>query len=432
MTDTPPLRVAIAGLGTVGAGTARLLAERASDLEKKCGRALRLGAVSSRDRTKDRGVSLGGIAWHDDAMALARDPNVDVVVELIGGSDGIARTLVEAALANGKHVVTANKALIAHHGAALAALAESKGVALQFEAAVAGGIPIVKAFKEGLAANGIKRVVGILNGTCNYILDQMQQTRRSFGDVLKEAQEKGYAEADPAFDVDGIDTAHKLAILTSLAYGTKPDIASVYIEGIRHITFDDIEYAQELGYRIKLLGIARPTEHGIEQRVHPCMVAASQPLGQIPGVYNAIETEGDFVGNALFEGRGAGAGPTASAVVADLIDIARGHITSPFGVKAAALTAIAPAPIDRHQGAYYMRIQALDKPGVLASVSTVFFEEGVSIESCLQRGHNPGEPVHLAIITHVTRESSMAKALERIAKLANIMESPHMIRIEPL
>lgn len=424
-----PLHIGIAGLGTVGAETARIIQQSAL-LEQRCGRKLTLTAVSARDESRDRGFSMKNVAWHQNAADLASLKDVDVIVELIGGEDGVAKELVETALKNGKHVVTANKALIARHGLALAKTAEKQNVALAFEAAVAGGIPILKSIREGFAANTIKRVTGILNGTCNYILDQMEKTGKDFGGILAEAQKLGYAEADPTFDVDGIDTAHKLAILASLAYGVAPDLDSIHIEGIRNITFADIEYARQLGYRIKLLGTARPTEHGIEQRVHPTMVKETESLARVPDVFNAIALEGDAVGAALLQGRGAGAGPTASAVIADILDIARGNASAPFGVPASALTPLKPAPMETHHGAYYLRLAAIDKPGVLSAVSSSLSKEGISIEQMIQRGHAPGEPVQLVMITHPTVEAHMQAALKRIGELDSITEPPHVIRIK--
>ncbi len=427
-----PLKVGIAGLGTVGASTVKLLLQHAAVLAERCGRPIRVVAVSARDRAKDRGVDLAGIAWHDDALALARDPQVEVVAELIGGSDGIAKSLVEASLDAGKHVVTANKALLAHHGTALARAAEAKGVAIAYEAAVAGGIPIIKSLREGLAGNRIQRVYGILNGTCNYILTTMRQTGREFTDVLAEAQALGYAEADPSFDVDGVDAAHKLAILTSVAFGCEVSFADVHIEGIRHVSAVDIAFAEELGYRIKLLGLARPTEHGIEQRVHTCMVPLGTPIAHVEGVFNAVVTVGDFVGQSVAEGRGAGAGPTASAVVADLIDIARGRVTPTFGVPAAALSRQPASPMARHRGAYYVRLMVLDRPGVIADVAAALRDEQVSMEAMIQRGRAPDETVPVVLTTHETDEAAMLRALARIGKLAAMREPPRMIRIETL
>jgi homoserine dehydrogenase len=426
------LRIGIAGLGIVGAGTVRLLREHGDVLGQRCGRAIEIAAVSARDRTRDRGVDLSGLRWADDAMALARDPGVDVVVELIGGADGIAKQLVEAAIAGGKHVVTANKALLAHHGTALARAAEAAGVALAYEAAVAGGIPIIKALREGLAGNRVERIYGILNGTCNYILTTMRRTGREFADVLAEAQKLGYAEADSSFDVDGIDTAHKLAILTSVAFGCEINFAGVHVEGIRNVSAMDIAYAEELGYRIKLLGSARPTEHGIEQRVHACMVPIGTPIAHVEGVFNAVVTEGDFVGQNVAEGRGAGAGPTASAVVADLVDIARGRMLPTFSVPAAQLRRLPASPMERHRGAYYIRLMVFDRPGVIADVTAVLRDEQVSLESMLQRGRAPDEVVPVVLTTHDTDESAMRRALDRIAALPTVVEPPHMIRIETL
>ncbi|MBF0394954.1 MAG: homoserine dehydrogenase, partial [Alphaproteobacteria bacterium] len=332
-----PLKIAIAGLGTVGAGTVRLLREQADLIERRAGRPIVVTAVSARDKGRDRGVSLDGMAWFDDAATMAAQADAEVVVELIGGADGTARQVCETAIGRGRHVVTANKALLAHRGTELAAAAEERGVVLAYEAAVAGGIPIIKALREGLAGNRLRQVVGILNGTCNYILTTMRETGRDFGAVLAEAQALGYAEADPSFDIDGVDAAHKLAILTSVAFGCPVNFAGIHIEGIRHVSALDIQFAEELGYRIKLLGIARRTEAGIEQRVHPCMVPMSSPIAHVEGVFNAVVAEGDFVGRSFYEGRGAGAGPTASAVAADLIDIAAGRRGPTFGVPASRL-----------------------------------------------------------------------------------------------
>src|SRR5579863_1000935 len=352
----PTLKIAIAGLGTVGAGVVALLRRNSALLERHAGRKLELVAVSARDRSRERAIDLTGVAWHEDAIAMAAQPGVDVVIELIGGSDGVARQVVTTALGHGKTVVTANKALLAHHGTTLARLAEAKGVALGFEAAVAGGIPILKALREGLAANHILRVCGILNGTCNYILSQMRQTGRDFATVLAEAQSLGYAEADPSFDIDGIDAAHKLALLAAVAFGNTVNFAGVHVEGIRHVTALDIAFAHDLGYRIKLLGLARLTEHGLEQRVHPCMVPLAAPLAHVENVFNAVMVEGDFVGRLTLEGRGAGADPTASAVVADLLDIAAGRGAPGFGVPASSLQKRPSAPMARRAGAYYVRL----------------------------------------------------------------------------
>ncbi|WP_374450321.1 homoserine dehydrogenase [Stella sp.] len=426
------LRVGVAGLGTVGAGTLRLLATHADRIAERAGRRLVVTAVSARDRRRDRGVDLAGVRWYQDASALAADPEVDVVVELVGGAEGIARTLVEAAIAAGKPVVTANKALLAVHGTALARRAEAAGVPIAFEAAVAGGIPIVKGLREGLAANALDRVYGILNGTCNYILTTMRREQREFAEVLAEAQRLGYAEADPSFDIDGIDTAHKLAVLTATAFGTEVDFAGVHVEGIRHVSALDIAYADELGFRIKLLGIARRTAHGIEQRVHPCMVPVATPIANVEGVFNAVVAEGDFVGRVVMEGRGAGAGPTASAVVADLVDIARRRSVPTFGRPAALLDPANPAPMERHRGCYYIRLMVVDRPGVIADVTAALRDEDVSMESMLQRGRAPGEAVPVVLTTHETEEARMRRALARVAALGTVLEPPRTIRIEDL
>ena len=383
---TEPLNIAIAGLGTVGAGTVQLLQRQAEYLAVRAGRRLAVAAVSARDKGRDRGADLSGARWYDDAAAMAADPAVDIVVELIGGAEGIGRHVVETALAHKKHVVTANKALMAVHGTALAETADAAGVALAFEAAVAGGIPIIKTLREGLAGNRLSRVYGILNGTTNYILTTMRESGRDFAEVLAEAQQLGYAEADPSFDIDGVDASHKLAILASVAFGRPVDLAGVYCEGIRHVSRLDIEFAEELGYRIKLLGIARLTDHGLEQRVHPCMVRRATPIAAVEGVFNGVVAEGDFVGQLMLEGRGAGAGPTASAVVADIVDIATGRHVAPFGLPIAALERVPGAPMERHEGAYYIRLMVKDQPGVIADVAAALRDQDVSLESMIQRG----------------------------------------------
>jgi homoserine dehydrogenase len=430
-----PLSIGVAGLGTVGAGVLKLLETNAALVAARAGRAIRVASVSARDRTRDRGVTTSGMRWHDNPIALASDPAVDVVVELIGGSEGPARDLVEASLAAGKPVVTANKALLAIHGATLAARAEAAGVALAFEAAVAGGIPVIKTLREGLAGNRIDRVAGILNGTCNYILTTMREQGRDFADVLADAQRLGYAEADPSFDVDGIDAAHKLAILAALAFNRPIDFSSVHVEGIRNVSALDIAFATELGYRIKLLGIARRTDAGIETRVHPCMVPLSAPIARVDGVFNAVEAEGDHVGRVMLEGRGAGAGPTASAVVADLIDLARGRTTPVWGAADAALSNLPAVPMSAHTGAYYLRLMVTDRPGVIADVTAALRDAGVSLESMLQHGRAPNgdlaEAVPVVLVTHETNEAAMRAALTQITALDAVLEPPALIRIEP-
>ena len=422
----------MAGLGTVGMGVLALVREHADLIAQRAGRPIVLSAVSARNRDKDRGMDLSGLRWFEDAVALATDADVDVVLELIGGSDGIAKEVVERAIAAGKPVISANKALLAHHGTALARKAEAAGVALAYEAAVAGGIPAIKMVREGLAANRIRRVYGILNGTCNYILSAMRDSGREFEEVLAEAQELGYAEADPGFDVDGIDTAHKLAILTGLTFGCEVNFAGVYIEGIRRISGLDIAYAEELGYRIKLLGLSRVIDGGVEQRVHPCMVRAEAPIASIEGVYNAVVAEGDFVGSIMAEGHGAGAGPTASAVVADLIDVARGARLPTFAVPAVSLRQLPSLQMARHEGSYYVRLMVVDRPGVIADIAAALRDEAISVESMLQRSRSPGEAVPVVITTHETREAHMVRAIERIDALQAVTEPPRMIRIEAL
>ncbi len=425
------LRVGIAGLGTVGAGVVRLLQDNAELIAMRAGMPVLVTAVSARDRGLDRGVSLAGLRWHDDARALASDADVDVVVELIGGAEGLAKSLVELSIAAGKPVVTANKALLAIHGTALAQAAEESGVVLGFEAAVAGGIPVIKALREGLAGNRISRVAGILNGTCNYILTVMRVEGKDFAEVLADAQALGYAEADPSFDVDGVDAAHKLAILAALVFGRKVDFEAVHVEGIRRINALDISFAEELGYRIKLLGIAQEAEAGVEMRVHPAMVPKAALLASVDGVFNAVLAQGDFVGQVFLQGRGAGAGPTASAVVADLIDIARGSNIPVWGAAGGLLSASPAVPISQHHGAYFLRLMVVDQPGVLADVTAILRDHGVSLESMLQHGRKPGEAVPIVLVTHETNEAAIEKAIARIAMLEAVLETPALIRIEP-
>ncbi|OJW24814.1 MAG: homoserine dehydrogenase [Rhodospirillales bacterium 69-11] len=428
---TRPLSVAVAGLGTVGTGVLTLLRDNASIVAARAGRPIAVTAVSARDRSKNRGIPLAGLRWYEDPVALAADPEVDVVVELIGGSDGPARALVEAAIAAGKPVVTANKAMLAVHGAALAAAAETRNVPLAFEAAVAGGIPVIKALREGLAGNRIARIAGILNGTCNYILTQMRERGREFAEVLADAQKLGYAEADPSFDIDGVDAAHKLAILAALAFGRPVAFDAVHVEGIRRISALDIAFATELGYRIKLLGLAQQVESGgIAARVHPCMVPQAAPIARVDGVFNAVVAEGDFVGRVMLEGRGAGAGPTASAVVADLVDLARNRFTPVWGAAAESLSGAPSVPMSAHVGAYYLRLMVVDRPGVIADVTAVLRDHGISLESMLQRGRSPGEAVPVVLVTHETEERRMGAALERIGGLDAVLEAPTLIRIE--
>jgi homoserine dehydrogenase len=433
----PPLRVGLAGLGTVGGGLLRLLAANAALIASRAGREITVVAVSARDRLRPRPVPIDHLRWYDDPLDLATDPDVDVVVELIGGTEAPARALVLAALDAGRPVVTANKALLAIHGAELAERAAASGAPLAYEAAVAGGIPVIKGLREGLAGNRIDSISGILNGTCNYILTAMREQGRSFVDVLAEAQRLGYAEADPSADIDGHDTAHKLAILAALAFGQPVDFAAVHIEGIRSIDALDIAYATELGYRIKLLGIARRSAQSgtIEARVHPTMLPTDAPLAMVEGVFNAVMAVGDQVGRITLEGRGAGAGPTASAVAADLIDIARGRLTPVWGhdpgQTLADRTPIPTAPISEHVGPYYLRLMVADRPGVIADITAALRDNGVSLEAMLQRGRSTNAAVPVVLVTHDTTETAFRAAVVHITALDSVLETPTIIRIEP-
>ena len=424
------LRVGIAGLGTVGGGVAKVLLTQRRALSWRAGCGIAITAVSARERNKDRGVELPETPFETDPMALAERRDVDVVVELIGGEEGVARSLVEQALRAKKHVVTANKALLARHGAALAALAERNGVSLKFEAAICGGIPIVKALREGLIAYDVSAVRGILNGTCNFILTQMEASGRPFAEVLAEAQRLGYAEADPTLDIGGGDTAHKLTLLASLAFGTVPDLDGVATTGIDKVSPADIAFAGEFGYRIKLLGIARRTGNGIEQLVNPAMVKAGTPLADVESSFNAVAADAGEAGTFFFQGRGAGRGPTTSAVITDLVDVARGAFGPAFGRPAAELTPPQREPSEARMSAYYLRFQVLDVPGVMAEISRHLANEMVSIESMIQRGRAPGEPVAIVMITHETQHVAVVRALKAIAASDKVFETPCMIPME--
>jgi homoserine dehydrogenase len=431
MADTSrPLRLAIAGLGTVGATAARRIQTDGNAFATNAGRAVVVTAASARNRGKDRGVDLASIRWFDDPVAMAREAEADVFVELMGGSGDPAKAAVEAALARGLHVVTANKALLAAHGPALARLAEDNGVSLKFEAAAAGGIPVIKALREALAGNTVRRVSGIMNGTCNYILSRMEAEGLTFADCLKAAQELGYAEADPTFDVEGYDTAHKLALLTALAFGSEVDAESIYVEGISNVASLDLKMADELGYRIKLLGVAERTAAGIEQRVHPTMVPRTAQLAQVMGVLNAVSIVGDTVGELTFVGPGAGGGATASAVLADVADIARGETRPVFGRPAMALEKPAKAPMQRHEGGYYVRLTALDRRGVFAAIAGTMAEHGISLESIIQKGAPKQSTVPVILITHATTEHLIRAAVASIAEKGVLDGPPQVIRIE--
>jgi homoserine dehydrogenase len=439
-----PLSLGVAGLGTVGAGLIQLLKSHEERLGEMLGRSIKIAGVSARSNERVKELGLESAKWFDDPIKLAVDPSIDVFVELMGGEDGVAKASVEAALKAKKHVVTANKALLAKHGLALAKLAEQNGVALNFEAAVAGGIPIIKMLREALAANEVKRVYGILNGTCNFILTKMQEESRPFAEVLKEAQDKGYAEADPTFDIGGFDAAHKLALLTSLAFGATVDFEQVYVEGIESITAADIEAADSLGYRIKLLGVAERTTAGIEARVTPVLIEKDTALAEIDGVTNCIGIDGDFVGNLLVAGPGAGSKPTASAVASDIIDIGRGLILPPFLRPTASLKPFKRVKVAAHHGSYYVRLSVLDRPGAMAAIAKRMGDQGVSLESIVQRRMTPGHSgadghahggeheatATVVLETHETTEDAMRKALNAIEKDGKVSERPQVIRIE--
>jgi homoserine dehydrogenase len=436
-----PLKIGIAGLGTVGAQVVRLLERQREALAARCGRGIEVVAVSARSRGKRRDADVKRLRWVGDPIALATDGEIDVFVELIGGEGDPAKAAVTSALAAGKSVVTANKALLARHGVRLAGVAEKRHVALNFEAAVGGAIPIVKTIREGLAGNSLERIYGILNGTCNYILTRMEQEKMGFAECLREAQRLGYAEADPTFDVEGHDTAQKLAILASLAFGTKADEGAVYVEGISSIAPEDLAWADELGYRVKLLGVAVKTENGIEQRVHPTMVRKDTAIAQVMGVTNAVSIDADGISPITLVGPGAGGAATASAVVADIGDIARGVRTPPFGRPSARLFASKKAPMQRHEGGYYIRLLAVDKPGTAATIARRLAQQSISLESIVQRhpgalphgGEAPGRsgtPVPVILITYATSEDAVRRALAAVGRDRVISGKPQVIRIE--
>jgi len=427
------LDIALVGLGTVGAGVVRLIEENAALIARRAGRPIRIAAVTARDRAKPRGVDLGGYEWVDDMGAFAARADIDVVVELIGGADGPALTLAKESIAGGKAFVTANKAMVAHHGLALAEAAERAGTAFKYEAAVAGGIPVIKGLREGAAANRLTRVYGILNGTCNYILSDMEKSGRDFAEVLAEAQARGFAEADPSFDIDGVDAAHKLAILATLAFGTQIDFAGIAMNGIRAVLAADIAQAAALGYRIRLIGMAEIDEsHGeaqLFQRVHPYLVPTDHPLAHVDGATNAVVAEGNFSGRLLFQGAGAGDGPTASAVVADLIDIARGEIGPAFSMPIRELEPATRAASGHRRGKSYLRFEVADRPGVLAEITAAMRDADVSIESLIQKGRNPDGSVLVAMVTHDGPESAIAATLAALSGSPSLHGEPLVIHI---
>jgi homoserine dehydrogenase len=425
-----PLRIALAGLGTVGGGVIRLIEANSALIARRAGRPIEITAVSARDRGKKRGVDLTPFAWEDDMVILGERPDVDVVVELVGGSDGSALACARTTIEAGKALVTANKAMIAHHGLELAAKAEAAKVALKFEAAVAGGIPVIKGLREGGAANEFERVYGILNGTCNYILSTMEDTGRSFADVLAEAQAKGYAEADPAFDIEGTDAAHKLSILAAIAFGAKIDFASVETQGITRLLAADIAQADSLGYVIRLIGMAEGKGGKLFQRVQPHLVPFDHPLAHVDGATNAVVAEGNYSGRLLFQGAGAGDGPTASAVVADLIDIARGDIGAPFSVPVAELEEMPPADSGHRKGRAYIRFAVADRPGVLAELTAAMRDAGVSIESLIQKGNvDVTDEVLVAMVTHEGPESAVSEALRLLEGSPSLTAAPLVMQI---
>lgn len=425
---TQPLRIAIAGLGTVGTGVIKIVQAHGAMLEARASRPIQIVAVSARSRHRDRGVDLSPYDWEDDPVALARRDDVDLVIEVMGGENGPAKATTKTALENGKHVVTANKAMMARHGQELAELAEKNGVALRFEAAVAGGIPVVKALSEGLAANAITRVLGVLNGTCNYILTEMERTGAAYSAVLDEAQKLGYAEADPTFDVGGFDAAQKLALLSAIAFGTRVDYDALRVEGIERLSLADIEHAAELGYRIKLLGVAQLVNGRVESRMQPCLVPGESLLGELEGVTNMVVIEGDAVGRIILAGPGAGEGPTASAIMGDVIDVAWGLILPAFGQPAATLAASNPAS-NTSDASYYLRFLLTDAPGTLAKVAAALGDAGVSINRMRQIQH-AGGAAPVLIVTHETARAALDVALARIAASDVCMEEPVALRIE--
>lgn len=430
------LRVGIAGLGTVGASVARVLRDKAAELTRQCGRDVIVTAVSARDPKRDRGVDLSTAKWFDDPVKMAQTADIDVFVELIGGDEGPARLAVKAALEAGRHVVTANKALLAKHGVSLAEIAEKKGVLLNYEAAVAGGIPVIKTMREAMAGNSVTRVFGILNGTCNYILTRMEAEGISFDECLKDAQRLGYAEADPTFDIEGHDTAHKLSILTSLAFGTRIAANDIYMEGISNISQADIRAAADLGYRIKLLGVAQRTESGIEQRVHPTMVPTASVIAQVHGVTNAVAIETDILGELLLSGPGAGGNATASAVVGDIADIAKsrpGFQHGPvFGLPAKELRPYKKAQMRSHAGGYFIRLTVHDRIGVFAAIAKRMADNDISLESIVQHavsGETDAQKT-VILVTHETTEAAVRKAVDGITKDGHLTDKPQVIRIE--
>ena len=424
------INIAIAGLGTVGAETYRIITEESDFLKARSSANFNVVAVSAKSKDKKRDVDLTGVEWIADCRDIADIDNIDVVIELVGGSEGVAKELVEKAITNGKSVITANKALVATHGNNIGKLVAKHDVMFGYEAAVAGGIPIIKTIREGLASNRIGKIYGILNGTCNYILSVMRETGQEFEDILADAQRLGYAEADPSFDVDGVDAAHKLAILSAIAFQTPINFSGVYVEGIRLISPIDIDFATELGYRIKLLGIGELLGNGLQQRVRPCLVPVNIPIAQVEDVFNAVAAEAEGLGTSLSYGRGAGAGPTSSAVLSDLLDFANNRRTSFLGTADSELVVRPIQELQKLSGSYYLRLQVYDRPGVLADLTAVFRDKGVSVEALLQRGRNPDGTVPVVLTTHETSEEAIQKSVAEFEKLENVVEKPCILPIE--
>ncbi len=427
--DAQPLRLGIAGLGTVGTGTVKIIQQHAQMLAQRAGRPITISAVSARDRQKNRDIDISGFAWEADARVLAQRDDIDVFVELIGGEEGVAPEAITLALQSGKDVVTANKALLAVHGLKIAEEAEAAGRVVRFEAAVAGGIPVIKSMTESLAANEIKRVMGVMNGTCNYILTRMESAGLPYEEVFEEARKLGYLEADPTLDVGGIDASHKLAILSAIAFGTKPAFNEVEIEGIERVSIDDIRRAADMGYRIKLLGVAQMTARGLEQRMSPCLVPADSPIGQLQGGTNMVVIEGDSVGQIVLRGAGAGEGPTASAVMSDIIEIARGVRMPTFGQPADQLRDVQAART-AVPAAYYLRLELLDKPGALAKIAHVLADAGISIDRMRQYSHPHGASVPVLIVTDKTTPEAIDFAMEELPKTGVLIGDPVELRIE--
>ena len=424
------INIAIAGLGTVGAETYRIITEESDFLKARSSANFNVVAVSAKSKDKKRDVDLTGVEWIADCRDIADIDNIDVVIELVGGSEGVAKELVEKSITNGKSVITANKALVATHGNNIGELVAKHDVMFGYEAAVAGGIPIIKTIREGLASNRLSKIYGILNGTCNYILSVMRETGQEFEDILADAQRLGYAEADPSFDVDGVDAAHKLAILSAIAFQTPINFSGVYVEGIRLISPIDIDFATELGYRIKLLGIGELLGNGLQQRVRPCLVPVNIPIAQVEDVFNAVAAEAEGLGTSLSYGRGAGAGPTSSAVLSDLLDFANNRRTSFLGTADSELVVRPIQELQKLSGSYYLRLQVYDRPGVLADLTAVFRDKGVSVEALLQRGRNPDGTVPVVLTTHETSEEAIQKSVAEFEKLENVVEKPCILPIE--